>query len=136
MAPQAAEPQPSSPVRVALLGCGNVGGALAELLMARQEDIAARTGMRLELVGIAVADVNRVRPPTIPPGLFETDSAALAVRADVDIVVELIGGIHPAHELIEAALRAGKPVVTANKAVLAASGAGLADLAAGHGPAL
>ena len=133
MAPQAADPQASSPVRVALLGCGNVGGALAELLVARQDDIAARTGIRLELVGIAVADIDRPRPSTIPPALFETDSAALAVRADVDIVVELIGGLHPAHELIESALRAGKPVVTANKAVLALSGAELADLAAANG---
>ncbi len=120
-------------MRVALLGCGNVGGALAELLVARQDDIAARTGIRLELVGIAVADIGRPRPATIPPALFETDSAALAVRTDVDIVVELIGGLHPAHELIESALRAGKPVVTANKAVLALSGAELADLAAAHG---
>jgi len=110
-----------------------VGGALAELLMARQDDIAARTGIRLELVGIAVADIDRSRPSSIPGALFETDSAALAVRSDVDIVVELIGGLHPAHELIEAALRAGKPVVTANKAVLALSGAQLADLAAAHG---
>ena len=133
MAPQAADPQASSPVRVALLGCGNVGGALAELLVARQDDIAARTGIRLELVGIAVADIDRPRPPTIPVALFETDSAMLAVRPDVDIVVELIGGLHPAQELIESALRAGKPVVTANKAVLALSGAELADLAAAHG---
>ena len=109
------------------------GGALAELLVARQDDIAARTGIRLELVGIAVADIDRPRPSTIPPALFETDSAAPAVRADVDIVVELIGGLHPAHELIESALRAGKPVVTANKAVLALSGAELADLAAANG---
>ena len=133
MASQASDPQVSSPVRVALLGCGNVGGALAELLVARQDDIAARTGIRLELVGIAVADLDRPRPSTIPVALFETDSAALAVRPDVDIVVELIGGLHPAQELIESALRAGKPVVTANKAVLALSGAELADLAAAHG---
>jgi homoserine dehydrogenase len=133
MAPQAANPQATSPVRVGLLGCGNVGSALAELLVARQDDIAARTGIRLELVGIAVADVDRPRPPTIPVELFGSDGAALAVRPDVDIVVELIGGLHPAHELIESALRAGKPVVSANKAVLAVSGAELADIAAAQG---
>jgi homoserine dehydrogenase len=114
------------------LGCGNVGGALAELLVSRQDDIAARTGVRLELAGIAVADLQRSRPSAIPAELFGTDSAALAVRDDVDVVVELIGGIHPAHELMEAALRAGKPVVTANKAVLAVAGAELAELAAAH----
>ena len=133
MAPQAADPQATSPVRVGLLGCGNVGSALAELLVARQDDIAARTGIRLELVGIAVADVDRPRPRTIPVELFGNDSAALAVRPDVDIVVELIGGLHPAQELIESALRAGKPVVSANKAVLAVSGAELADIAAAQG---
>jgi homoserine dehydrogenase len=115
------------------LGCGNVGGALAELLVSRQDDIAARTGIRLELAGIAVADANRPRPAGIPADLFGTDAATLAVREDVDVVVELIGGLHPAHELIESALRAGKPVVTANKAVLAVSGAELAELAAVHG---
>jgi homoserine dehydrogenase len=85
------------------------------------------------LAGIAVADANRPRPAGIPADLFGTDAATLAVREDVDVVVELIGGLHPAHELIESALRAGKPVVTANKAVLAVSGAELAELAAVHG---
>jgi homoserine dehydrogenase len=101
--------------------------------MARQDDIAARTGIRLELVGIAVTDVDRARHSTIPVELFGNNAAELVARPDVDIVVELIGGLHPAQELIESALRAGKPVVTANKAVLAVSGAELADLAAAHG---
>jgi homoserine dehydrogenase len=111
------------------LGCGNVGSALAELLLTRQDDIAARTGIHLELVGIAVADTARTRSVVIPGELFVTDAAALAVREDVDVVVELIGGLHPAQEFMEAALRAGKPVVTANKAVLAVAGAELAELA-------
>jgi homoserine dehydrogenase len=133
MTSPAADSDAPTSVRVALLGCGNVGGALAELLVTRQDDIAARTGIHFQLVGVAVADANRPRPATIPAALFVTDGAALAVRPDVDIVVELIGGIHPARELIESALRAGKPVVTANKAVLAASGAELAEVAASHG---
>jgi homoserine dehydrogenase len=133
MAPHAADAVVTSPVRVGLLGGGNVGGALAELLVARQDDIAVRTGIRLELVGIAVSDVARVRQSTIPAELFGNNAAELAVRPDVDIVVELIGGLHPAQELIESALRAGKPVVTANKAVLAVSGAELAEIAAVHG---
>jgi homoserine dehydrogenase len=115
------------------LGCGSVGSALAELLLTRQDDIAARTGIRLELVGIAVSGATRSRPDLIPGELFVTDGAALAVRDDVDVVVELIGGLHPAQEFMEAALRAGKPVVTANKAVLAASGAELAELADARG---
>jgi homoserine dehydrogenase len=133
MTPEAESPATSSAVRVALLGCGNVGGALAELLVTRQPDIAGRAGISLELVGIAVADATRPRSPAIPATLFSTDAAALVVRPDVDVVVELIGGIHPGRELIEAALRAGKSVVTGNKAVLAVSGAELADVAVAHG---
>jgi homoserine dehydrogenase len=117
-------------VRVALLGCGNVGGALAEILLTRQEDVAARTGIHLELVGIAVANLAKERPAVIPASLVGTDAAGLVARDDVDVVVEVIGGIHPAHELISAALRAGKPVVTANKALLAVAGAELAEIAA------
>jgi homoserine dehydrogenase len=120
-------------VRVALLGCGNVGGALAEILLTRQDDIAERTGMHLELVGIAVADASRPRPASVRSDLIGTDAAALVARADVDVVVEVIGGLHPAHELIESALRAGKPVVTANKALLAVAGAELAEVAAASG---
>jgi homoserine dehydrogenase len=133
MTSRAADRHATSSVRVALLGCGNVGSALAELLLTRQDDIAARTGIRLELVGIAVSSADRSRPATIPGELFGTDAAALVVRQDVDVVVELIGGLQPAQQLIEAALRAGKPVVTANKAVLAVSGAELADLADARG---
>ncbi len=127
-----AQPHATPAVRVALLGCGNVGSAVAELLVTRQDDIAARTGIRLELVGIAVADVTRTRSSAIPVELISGDAAALVNRADVDVVVETIGGLHPAHELIEAALRAGKPVVTANKALIAVAGAELADVAAAH----
>jgi homoserine dehydrogenase len=133
MTSRPADRHATSTVRVALLGCGNVGSALAQLLLTRQDDIAARTGIRLELVAIAVSVANRTRPATIPGELFVTDAATLVVRDDVDVVVELIGGLHPAQELIEAALRAGKPVVTANKAVLAVSGAELAELADASG---
>src|SRR5580698_4794368 len=99
--PSAHAPSQTAPtVRVALLGCGNVGGALAEILLTRQEDVAARTGIHLELVGIAVANLAKERPAVIPPSLVGTDAAGLVARDDVDVVVEVIGGIHPAHELI------------------------------------
>jgi homoserine dehydrogenase len=124
---------PAPTVRVALLGCGNVGGALAEILLTRADDVAARTGIRLELVGIAVANPDRPRPAAIGRDLIGTDAAALVERDDVDVVVEVIGGLHPAHELVEAALRNGKPVVTANKALLAVAGAQLAEVAAAAG---
>jgi homoserine dehydrogenase len=141
--PPAAHPSPDShaqphvhpapTVRVALLGCGNVGGALAEILLTRADDVAARTGIRLELVGIAVADAGKPRPEAVDRALIGTDAAALVERDDVDVVVELIGGLHPAHELIDSALRRGKPVVTGNKALLATAGAELAQVAADAG---
>jgi homoserine dehydrogenase len=124
---------PAPTVRVALLGCGNVGSALAEILLSRSDDVAARTGIRLELVGIAVANPDRPRAPSIRADLIGTDAAALVARDDVDVVVEVIGGLHPAHELVETALRNGKPVVTANKALLAVAGAELAEVAATAG---
>jgi homoserine dehydrogenase len=127
------QPHPAPTVRVALLGCGNVGGALADILLTRADDVAARTGIRLELVGIAVAHPDKPRPPSIARELVGTDAAALVGRDDVDVVVEVIGGLHPAHELVEAALRNGKPVVTANKALLAVAGAELAEVAAAAG---
>ena len=120
-------------MRVALLGCGNVGGALAEILLTRADDVAARTGIRLQLVGIAVADPDKPRPDAVDRTLIDTDAAALVEREDVDVVVELIGGLHPAHELVESALRRGKPVVTGNKALLATAGAELAQVAADAG---
>ncbi len=120
-------------VRVGLLGCGNVGSALAEILLTRADDVADRTGIRLELVGIAVADPTKPRGPAIDTALIGADAAGLVARDDVDVVVELIGGLHPAHELVEAALRNGKPVVTGNKALLAVAGAELAEVAAGAG---
>ena len=126
-------PHPAPTVRVGLLGCGNVGGALAEILLTRTDDVAARTGIHLELVGIAVSDPTRPRSPAIRAELVSADAAALVARDDVDVVVEVIGGLHPAHELVEAALRNGKPVVTANKALLAVAGAELAEVAASSG---
>ncbi len=129
----ATHPHPAPTVRVALLGCGNVGGSLAEILLTRQDDVAARTGIHLELVGIAVANPKRPRSAAIDASLLGTDAASLVARDDVDVVVEVIGGLHPAQELVEAALKNGKPVVTANKALLAVAGAELAEVAADAG---
>ncbi len=121
-------------VRVALLGYGNVGSAVARLLSTRGEEIAARTGVHFELAGIAVLDLRRRRTTEgVDPALFTGDAKALVESADVDVVVELIGGLDPARTLVESALRAGKPVVTANKALLAQAGGELADVASANG---
>ncbi len=118
--------------RVALLGCGNVGGVLASLLTERAGEIAERTGVEFELIGVAVADPTRPRPG-VPAHLVTGDAKGLVARDDVDVVVELIGGLDPARTLVESSLRAGRPVVTGNKALLAEAGAELAALAAEHG---
>ncbi len=115
---------PATPLRVALLGCGTVGSEVARLLTEQAADLRARVGRPLELVGIAVRRQNRLRPG-LDQSLFTTDAAALVARADVDLVVEVIGGIEPARSLIMAALRRGASVVTANKALLAEDGATL-----------
>ncbi|MGO9457549.1 MAG: homoserine dehydrogenase [Acidimicrobiales bacterium] len=120
-------------VGVAILGCGNVGGALAERLLTGADEIARRTGLDLELVGVAVLDLEKPRAADVPASLLTDDAKELIERDGVDIVVELIGGIEPARTLVEAALRAGRPVVTGNKALLAESGAELAHLAAENG---
>src|SRR5579862_4055797 len=113
---------PDAPVRVAILGCGNVGSALVELLTTRADAIAAATGVRFEIAGVAVASLDRPRPSAVPNSLVTADAKGLVGRDDVDLVVELIGGLEPAGSLVEMALRAGRPVITANKALLARSG--------------
>ena len=119
-------------VRVAVLGCGNVGGALVSILLDDADAIADRSGVRLELVGVAVGDPSRPRPG-VPPELITGDAKGLVDDPRVDVVVELIGGVEPARELVEAALAAGKSVVTANKELLAAHGTALAEIAAAAG---
>jgi len=108
------------PLGVALLGCGTVGSEVARLLTEQAADLEARVGRRLDLVGIAVRRLNRERPG-IDPTLFTDDAAALVARDDVDLVIEVIGGIEPARSLILSALKRGASVVTANKALLAAN---------------
>jgi homoserine dehydrogenase len=102
------------------------------MLLERGDEIAARTGVALELVGVAVKDLDRPRPPTIPAELLTDDAKGLVHRDGVDVVVELIGGLDPARSLVEASLVAGRSVVTGNKALLADAGGPLAALAATH----
>jgi homoserine dehydrogenase len=128
---------PTTPVRIALLGCGTVGAALVDLLAepASAERVLERSGLAFEIVGIAVADPSRPRSsePWFPADRLRGDAASLVAREDVELVVELMGGIEPAGSLIEAALRSGKAVVTANKALLAERGTYLSAVAAAQG---
>jgi len=117
-------------VKVGMLGCGNVGTALARLLDANVEFIEARTGVRLELARVAVRDVAKARDVPVPPERFTDDAAAVVADPDIDLVVELIGGVEPARSLVTMALDAHKPVVTANKELVALAGVDLFDRAA------
>jgi homoserine dehydrogenase len=115
----------SAPVRVGLLGCGNVGAALVQLIRTRAPDVAVRTGLRLEIQRVAVRSMTRERGVDLPDGVLTRDAAGVVDDPEVDVVVEVIGGIEPARELILSAIKAGKPVVTANKELLANVGAEL-----------
>ena len=119
---------PLTPLRVALLGCGVVGSEVARLIIGQAADLRARVGRPLELVGIAVRQPERDRAG-IDPELFTTDAEALVSRNDVDLVIEVIGGIEPARSLILAAMRHGASVVTANKVLLAEDGVTLFEAA-------
>ncbi len=117
------------PLRVALLGCGVVGTQVARLLTRDATELSKRVGAPIELAGIAVRRLERERDLDLPAELFTTDAAALVSRGDIDVVIEVIGGIEPARDLILSALKHGASVVTANKALLAEDGATLHEAA-------
>lgn len=121
----------SDPLKVALLGCGTVGSAVLRLLDEQSGDLAARIGRPVEVAGVAVRRPDR--HPDVPAALLTTDAHGLVTRPDVDLVVEVIGGIEPVRSLLLAAFEAGKSVVSANKALLADEGGELHAAAAKAG---
>ena len=122
-----------SQIRVGLLGCGHVGAALVSLIAERRDEVARRTGLYLDVTRIAVRNTAIDRGVGVDASAFTTDATAVVADADVDVVVEVMGGIEPARELVSAALSAGKPVVTANKELLANHGAELYEAAEAAG---
>ncbi|MFD4955954.1 homoserine dehydrogenase [Streptomyces sp. NPDC058451] len=112
------------PLKVALLGCGVVGSEVARIMTTHADDLTARIGAPVELAGVAVRRPGKVREG-IPAELVTTDATALVKRGDIDVVVEVIGGIEPARTLITTAFEYGASVVSANKALLAQDGAAL-----------
>ncbi|WP_377269383.1 homoserine dehydrogenase [Peterkaempfera sp. SMS 1(5)a] len=120
------------PLKVALLGCGVVGSEVARIMTTHAADLAARIGAPVELAGVAVRRAGRPRPG-VPEHLVTTDAAELVKRGDIDVVVEVIGGIEPARGLIVSAFEHGASVVSANKALLAQDGAALHAAASGAG---
>ena len=116
-------------MKVAVLGCGSVGSQVVRLLLEQADDLEARVGASVELAGVAVRRIDAPREVDVPDGLLTTDAAGLVARADIDLVVEVIGGIEPARSLILSALDNGASVVTANKALLAEDGPTLFEAA-------
>lgn len=111
-------------LKVGMLGAGVVGSQIARLLIANKSDLASRAGANLELVSIAVKD-SKLKRDGIPAALITNDAKSIVNDPQIDLVIEVIGGIDPAKELILTALKNGKSVVTANKALLAKHGAEL-----------
>ena len=111
---------PVTPLRVALLGCGNVGSQVARILLEDAENLGRRAGAPLELIGVAVRTLDAPRDVDLPTGLLTLDAESLVENAD--IVIELMGGIEPAKSLILRAIGHGAIVVSGNKALLAQDG--------------
>ncbi len=119
--------------RVGLLGCGTVGASLVRLLESQHDEILSRTGLDLVVGGVAVRDLSIDRGLGLSPDLFTDDPNSLVQSDEIDIIIELIGGTDPARQLIEMALKSGKPVVSGNKELIAADGAELFRIAESAG---
>src|SRR6185436_7287472 len=116
-------------IRIGMLGCGTVGSAVVRMLAEHGDDIAMRAEVRLAVTRVAVRDAGRERDIPVSPQVFTTDASSIVADPDVDVVLELLGGMDPAKELILASFASGKPVVTANKELLANVGRELFDAA-------
>lgn len=119
-------------VRIGLLGCGNVGAAVARMLHDHSDELELRCGARLEVGRVAVRNLSKTRDAPVPAELFTHDAHEVVRDPDIDVVVEVIGGIEPARTLILEAFAAGKPVVTANKELLSTLGRDLLAAAQEH----
>jgi homoserine dehydrogenase len=115
-------------LKVGMLGCGNVGSGVAQLLSEHADDLAARVGARLELAAVGVRELTKSRA-YVDPSIITDDLEGLVNRDDIDLVIEVMGGIEPARSLLLAAMASGKSVVTANKTLLAEDGIALYDAA-------
>lgn len=123
-------------VKVAVIGFGTIGSGTAKILLEHSDRLAQRSGRRVELVRIVDKDLSRRRNVTVPKGMLSDDLDGVLADPEIDIAVELIGGLEPARSIVLALLENGKNVVTANKALLAEHGPELFAAARKHGRAI
>jgi homoserine dehydrogenase len=119
-------------LKIGMLGCGVVGSHVARLLTEDSGDFAARAGAELQLTRVVVRDSKKARAH-VPISILTTDAASVVKDPAIDLIIEVMGGINPARELILSAIQNGKSVITANKALLAKHGAELFEAADHHG---
>jgi homoserine dehydrogenase len=111
-----------TPLRVALLGLGNVGAGVAKILLEHRDRVAVRAGRPVELRRVVVRDLHKPRSVILPPGLVSDDYRRVVEDREIDVAIELLGGVSPTFEVFQALLESGKDVVTANKALLCERG--------------
>src|SRR5579864_1603784 len=121
------------PLNIALIGCGTVGGGVAKLLLEQPERLAARAGRPLVLRRVVVRDLDKPRAVRLPRELLTTDLQQVVRDPQIQVAVELVGGVDWARRAVLSLLESGKDVVTANKALLAQHGAEVFDAARKHG---
>lgn len=114
-------------LRVGLLGCGTVGSPIANALLNDSRTLTRAAGCQLELARVAVRDPHRARSVAVPGEIITTDALAVSIDPDIDVVIEVMGGVDPALACIQGALGEGKAVITANNVLLGGPGARLLD---------
>ncbi|MDB4946164.1 MAG: Homoserine dehydrogenase [Labilithrix sp.] len=120
-------------IKVGLLGCGTVGGGVIQLLRANAAYLEARVGTSIEVAGVLVRDPEKDRVPELDRALITTDAEAILGNDEIDVIVEVMGGVEPARGHLTRAIAAGRQVVTANKMLLAEHGVSLLELAKARG---
>ena len=123
----------NSPIGVGLLGLGSVGTGVAEALLCHSERLLSQSGIEFDLKQILVRDVEKDRGISIPAEILTQSPDRVLSDSEIQVVIELIGGIHPASEYVKQALCSGKDVITANKDLVAREGPELFELARKYG---
>ena len=124
--------QDRAPIRVGLLGLGTVGVGVATVLQGKYKSLDRRLGRSIEITRVLVRDLNKDRPVSVPSALLTTQASDVIDSPDIDLVVEVLGGVDPAFDYVRRSLGNGKHVITANKELMAHHGLELLRIAQEH----